>query len=228
MCIRDSTQSNTTDTTVTQTDTTSSSFSGEESIGGSVTLGESNATTGELENGVKITDTFKATQELKDSSASINGSFNSQDHEITQETGLSDVVWFEDTSYYLWVYPVIGRKICPADKPNCQDSDKVPLRLMFSAPLPATVQHLATDTIEWYQPPWEFGNILSYPAGLSQLKLYIPDIALLSSNQSVFGTDDAAAELKTTWSNGRTTGQDLEHEALFTESNDLSIEGVES
>jgi hypothetical protein len=38
-------QTTTTDTTVTQTDTTSSSFSGEESIGGSVTLGQTNATT---------------------------------------------------------------------------------------------------------------------------------------------------------------------------------------
>lgn len=219
------TQSTSTDTTVTQTDTKSSSFSGEESIGGSVTLGEFSPTTLELENGVKITDTFKAQQELKDSSTTINGSFNGVENEISQETGLSDVIWFEDTSYYLWVYPVIGRKVCPADKPNCQDSDKIPLQLMFSAPLPTTLQYLATDTIEWYQPPWEFGNILSYPGGLSQLKLYLPDINLLTS-QTVFGTDDAAAELKTTWSNGRSSGQDVEHEALFTESNDLSIEGV--
>ena len=92
-----------------------------------------------------------------------------------RQTGLSDVIWFKDTSYFLWVYPVIGRKVCPGDNPNCQDSDKVPMQVMFSAPLPTTVHRLATDTIEWYQPPWEFSNILSYPAGLAQLKQYIPE-----------------------------------------------------
>ena len=130
---------------------------------------------GDLENGVKISDTFTAKQDIKHSTDTINGAFNSTDYEITQQTGLSDVFWFKDTSYFLWVYPVIGRKVCPADKPNCQDSDKVPMQLMFSAPLPTTIHRLATDTIEWYQPPWEFNNILSYPAGLAQLKQYIPE-----------------------------------------------------
>ena len=216
------------ETTVSKTITTSSSFSGEESLSGSVTLGKTDANTGELENGVKITDTFKAMQEIKDSTANINGDFNSEEKTITQSTGLSDVIWFEDSSYFLWVYPVIGRKVCPADKPNCKDSEKVPLQLMFSAPKPSTFQYVATDTVEWYQPPWEFGNILSYPAGLSQLKLYIPDINLLTGQQSVFATDDTESELETTWSNGRTTGQDVDHEELFSESNELSIEGATS
>jgi hypothetical protein len=36
---------------------------------------------------------------IKDSTAKINGAFNGfEDLYITQETGLSDVIWFEDTS----------------------------------------------------------------------------------------------------------------------------------
>src|SRR5262249_39830530 len=136
--------------------------------------------------------------------------------------------WYKDTSYYLYVYPVIGRKVCPAAKPNCQESEKNPLQIMFSAPKTVAVQYVASDTLEWYQPPWEFGNIFSYPAGLSQLKLYLPQLSLLTQDLATFATDDTEAELETTWSNGKQTGQNVAHESLFTEENDLSVEGSTS
>ncbi|MFN8003672.1 MAG: VCBS repeat-containing protein [Acidobacteriota bacterium] len=225
-------ESGSTSTTFTDTETTSSSFSGEESLNQKVALGSFDVVTGALTNGVSIEDTFTAKQDLENSNDTINGSFNSSDFDVSQNTGLSDVIWYRDSSYYLYVYPVIGRKVCPAGKAdkngNCADSDKVPLRLMYSAPKAATIQRLATDTVEWYQPPWEFGNLLSYPAGLDQLKLYIPDINLLTKDTGSFATDDASATIKTTWSNGRTTGTNIDQKKLFTEDNDLSVEGVYS
>jgi hypothetical protein len=217
-----------TTSSVTYTHTTSSSFSGEESINQKIALGKFDPISGNLENGVAVEDTFTAKQDIKGSNDTINGSFNSSDYEISQNTGLSDVVWFKDSSYYLYVYPVIGRKICPSDKAVngvCADGDKVPMQVMFSAPKETTVQRLASDTLEWYQPPWEFGNLLSYPAGLAQMKQYIPDINLLTQEITSFATDDASATLKTTWSNGRTTGTNVTDENLFTEDNDLSIQG---
>ncbi len=221
-------QTDSTDASVTQTGTTSSSFSGEEKISGSFAFGEVGSD-GEIESGVEIKDSFTAKQDIKTSTDTINGAFNDQEVDVSQNTGLSDVVWFKDTSFYLYVYPVIGQKVCPADKAdsngNCADSDKVPMQIMFSAPKAATVQQLASNTLEWYQPPWEYGNLFSYPAGLAQLKQYIPDIQLLTADTTVFATDDANATLKTTWSNGRTTGQNIDHQELYSEDNDLSVEG---
>lgn len=217
-------QAESTDASVTQTDTTSSSFSGEEKISSSFSIGEVGSD-GQIETGVELKSSFTAKQDLKSSTDKINGAFNSSDFEVSQQTGLSDVVWFKDTSYYLYVYPVIGWNVCPADKPNCQESEKIPLQLTFSAPKATTVQRLASDTLEWYQPPWEFGNLFSYPAGLAQLKQYLPDIQLLTADTTVFATDDAAATLKTTWTNGKTTGQNIDNEALFSEDADLSVEG---
>ncbi len=214
------------------THTTSSSFAGEESLNQKIALGSFDVVTGALSSGVAIEDTFTAKQDISTSNDTINGSFNSSDIDISQNTGISDVVWFKDSSYYLYVYPVIGRKVCPADKAdnngNCADSDKVPMQLMFSAPKQTTITRMSTDTLEWYQPPWEPGNLFSYPAGLAQLKQYIPDINLLTADTTTFGTDDASATLKTTWSNGRNTGTNVTQENLFTEDNDLSVEGVYS
>ncbi|MBD0325455.1 MAG: VCBS repeat-containing protein, partial [Pyrinomonadaceae bacterium] len=177
-------QTESTDATVKHTATTSSSFSGEEKISGSFAFGEAGAD-GEIESGVEIKDSFTAKQDIKDSTDTINGAFNSQEFEISQSTGLSDVVWFKDTSFYLYVYPVIGQRICRADKLDkngkCADTDKVPMQVMFSAPKQTTVQRLASDTLEWYQPPWEYGNILSYPGSYSQLQQIVPDINLLSA-----------------------------------------------
>lgn len=211
------------------THTTSSSFAGEESLNQKIALGKFDPITGELENGVSVEDTFTAKQDISNSNDTINGSFNSSEVDISQNTGLSDVVWFKDSSYYLYVYPVIGRKICPSDKAGsngaCAESDKVPMQVMFSAPKQTTITRLSTDTLEWYQPPWEPGNLFSYPAGLAQLKQYIPDINLLTAETTSFGTDDASATLKTTWSNGRNTGTNVTQENLFTEDNDLSIQG---
>ncbi|MGH9845656.1 MAG: hypothetical protein ACREEM_43665, partial [Blastocatellia bacterium] len=222
-------ESGSTTSSVNFTDTTSSSFSGEESINQKIALGEFNPTTQELVNGVSIEDTFTAKQDLQHSTDTINGAFNSSEYDISQNTGLSDVVWFKDSSSYLYVYPVIGRKVCPASKADkdgkCADGDKVPMQIMFSAPKETTVQRLASNTLEWYQPPWEFGNLLSYPAGLAQLKQYIPDINLLTQEVSTFATDDASATFKTTWSNGRTTGTNIDDQKLFTEDNDLSVQG---
>lgn len=222
-------ESGSTTASFTDTETTSSSFAGEESLDQKVALGSSNPFTGDLENGVTIEDTFTAKQDLEQSQDTINGDFNSTDFDVSQNTGLSDVIWYRDSSYYLYVYPVIGRRICPAAKSDrngqCADSDKVPLRLMFSAPKESSIQRLASDTVEWYQPPWEFGNLLSYPAGLAQLKQYLPDINLLTEETGSFATDDAGATIRTTWSNGRSTGINIDHKKLFTENNDLSVQG---
>ncbi len=221
-------QTETTEASITQTGTTSSSFSGEEKISGSFAFGEAGAD-GDIESGIKIQDSFTAKQNIQDSTDTINGAFNSQEFDVSQTTGLSDVVWFKDTSFYVYVYPVIGQTICPAGKTDAKTGkctvDQIPMQIMFSAPKAATVQRLASDTLEWYQPPWEYGNLFSYPAGLPQLQQYLPNILLLTADTSVFATDDASATLKTTWSNGKTTGQNVDHEELYSEDNDLSVEG---
>ena len=69
-------QTESTDASVTDTQTTSSSFSGEEKISGSFAIGEAGAD-GEIESGIEIKDSFTAKQDIKNSNDTINGAFNS-------------------------------------------------------------------------------------------------------------------------------------------------------
>src|SRR5262249_447892 len=202
----------------------SSSFSGEEKLSAGFAAGEVDSR-GDIESGIETKFSFTAKQELKNRLDNINGAFNGKDVEITTETTVNDVVWYTSKEYYLYGYLGIGKKICPSDKPNWQDSERVPLTLMMSAAEPTNSLTVQSATgLEWYQPPWEPGNLFSYPAGLTQLKQYVPDVMLLTDT-STFATDDANATLKTTWSNGKTTGQNTESGKLFSEDADLSVEG---
>ena len=179
-----------------------------------------------IESGIETKSSFTAKQELKNRVDNINGAFNGMDQEISTETTINDVVWYTSKDYYLYAYRVIGKTICPSDKPNCQDSERIPLTLMISAADPTTSLNAQSATgLEWYQPPWEPGNLFSYPASIGQLKQYVPDLLLLTSGTTTFATDDANATLKTTWSNGRTSGTNTEAEKLFSEDADISVEG---
>jgi len=215
------TTTDSTNNTSSNTKTTGWGFSGEESIGESFTLGQTDGS-GNLENGVKASETFTAQQELDHSLETTNGSSTTTTQSIAQATGTNDVVWFQDGITYLYSYDVIGQKTCPSDIPNCADSEKIPLTVMVSAPGPTSTQYLSGEALEWYQPTWENGNVLSYPANNNQLLKYMP-------NTSVFGsatqrTDNAVSSFTTTWAGTQSQGQNVGYSQVFKEDSDTNIE----
>ncbi|MGI8566463.1 MAG: hypothetical protein ACR2LZ_08290 [Pyrinomonadaceae bacterium] len=203
-------------TSSSTTHTTSWTFSAQEKVEGSGTFGVP------LLDESTVTDTFTAAQKLKGSTENENGSYQKLDVDISQKTGLSDQVSYSETRFNIWVYPVIGQTVCPASKPNCQGSEKVPLTMALSGPEQISNNTIAGSQLEWYQPTWEYGNVLSYPGSYSQLQQIVPDLDKLSSDQTWF-TDTSQLTQKTSWSNGSSTSQSSSFKQNYSFENDLSV-----
>jgi hypothetical protein len=124
------------------------------------------------------------------SAETFNAAFSSQ---------FGDYLRFEESRVNLYIYPVIGKTACP-DTAECPDSDKAPMFMQFSAPERASHANVLGTSLEWYQPPWEPGNILSYPGNEEQLMAYLPDLQKLSGEDESFQTDRTPGTESTTWS----------------------------
>ena len=95
---------------------------------------------------------------------------------------------------------MLGKTVCPAGKQNCKPSEEVPLTIQFSAPSGDALTHAAQgQALQWYQPPWEPGNIFSYPAIFQQLQSIYSNLSPLT-NGVAFLTDTSTITQKTTWS----------------------------
>jgi len=120
-------------------------------------------------------------------------------------TRFADYVRFEEARVNLYIYPVLGKTACPADQvtgtpPNT--SCKVPegpLTVQFAAPDQASLENVEGTSLEWYQPPWQPGNILSYLGTKGQLLGLLPDLVQLSQDET-FQTDGLKGTESTTWS----------------------------
>jgi hypothetical protein len=204
--------------------TTSWSFGAKETVGASIQYGSVKAG-----NGVKFSDTFTAAQALKGSTENAHGTYATHSFDISQKTGFSDLLWYSETNFNIYIYPVIGQTVCPAskadEKGDCADSDKVPLTIQFSGPDDASLETHAANTIEWYQPPWEYGNVLSYPGSDSQLQQIYPDIDPLS-NVVTWATDDSDFEFKTTWDRETTDSKSTSLTQNYSFENDFSVQGA--
>lgn len=202
-----------TTTKTNDTDTTSYSFGAAESLGAKLSIGdedEGDGATGSL--------TFKAAQDLKHSAGTLNGSFQSQEFNISQTTSENDQLWFKDTQFTIWVFPVLGQTVCPKAKPNCQPGEKVPLTIQFSGPSPTEIKTVSAGNVEWYQPPWEFGNVFSYLASESQLQAYVSNFDPLSNTGAdslTFYTDTSHLTVKNTWKDNTSTGSTTSSDTNF-------------
>jgi hypothetical protein len=204
------------------TNTTSWSFGAKESIALKESIGDVSAGEGE-----EASDTVKAAQDLKGSADHDYSSYQRQAYNLSATTGFGDEVNYTDSGFNIWVYPVLGQTVCPASKPNCQPSEKVPLTIQFSAPngdaLPNASQGQAH---QWYQPPWEPGNIFSYPANLQQLKSIYPNLQLLTTDNVQIFTDTSTITQGTTWSVGGSDTKTTSFDQNYSFENDASITGA--
>ena len=171
----------------TTTNAASWSFGAKETASAGFTIGDPDVT------GLKISDTFTAAQNLKGSHEHDHGTYNGTSFNLSATTGFGDEVSYSDSTFNIWVYPVIGKTVCPAGKVTngACTVPQVPLTIQFSAPDGNSQQPEAVEgqALQWYQPPWEPGNVFSYPANLDQLKAHYPNLTQLTNDTTGFLTD---------------------------------------
>lgn len=172
---------------------------------------------------VEVSVATKAAYNHKASSAQIYGTHRSYSFNASSETGFADQVWYSDSRTNIWIYEIIGKKECPATKPNCQDSEKVPLTVQFSGDDQISNNTAGGDVLEWYQPPWEYGNLFSYPGSYSQLQKILPRIQKLSGADQSWATDSSVRTEKSNWSSDTSEGQNTSYQNNFSEDVSVSV-----
>lgn len=198
------------------------SFGLEESVNGELTFG--NPKKSHVSAGLQ----FAAQQTFEDGVEKENVGTKFQGLDASVHTGTSDQVWYDESRLNIYSYPVLGKTVCPSDKPyNCAAGEKIPLVIQFSVIDKMTRADLAANLIEWYQPVWEYGNVLSYPASFSQLLQLYPDMKELADG-STFFTDNSKRTVTTTWSNGKSASESVSSARRFAEKGGVSVSGAVS
>ncbi|MBV9035817.1 MAG: hypothetical protein JO182_15110 [Acidobacteriaceae bacterium] len=102
----------------------------------------------------------------------------------------------------------------------------MPLTIQFSAPNGDALTRVTQgQALQWYQPPWEPGNIFSYPANLAQLKRIYPNLDQLTNGGVQFLTDTSTITQQTTWSRGKKTSSTTSFDQNYSFENELSVTG---
>jgi hypothetical protein len=96
----------------------------DESTSATFQLGDPDQTSG-----AKFSEAFHAAQDFTGSTENSDGHFSASTYSLGTATSFSDVVFFNDSRINIWVYPVLGQKVCPAslNNPNCSPDQQVPL-----------------------------------------------------------------------------------------------------
>lgn len=216
--------SSSSDSKATNKSTTTWSWGAEESLETKVQAGDCDVgDCGSIDNKVS------AKQALDGSTATLQGTLASHSVEFTQQTGLHDQLWYSDSALTVYIYPVLGRTVCPSSTPNCAAADKVPMTVMFAGP--DSVRTTATDSsqIAWYQPPWMPGNALSYPGTVEQLRAAAypgaPQTFGSLTQDLRWSTGDGSATEQASWSGGSTSGTTVSFNQNYSFNDTLTISG---
>ena len=113
----------------------------------------------------------------------------------------------------------------PGQPANCPASAQKPLNIQFSAPNPPVFGARAGNILAWYQPPWEPGNIFSYPANYTQLHQEIPVQLDKLSDDNSFSTDSLVETIKANWASGSGTTKSTDATRTYTEEGSITESG---
>jgi hypothetical protein len=152
--------------------------------------------------------------------ATAQNAYSSVAFDASVRTGFADHVWFDTYRFNIWTYPLIGRIVCPESIPNCSTEQMLPLHVQYSGPDQASAYDLDGNLLEWYQPAWEPGNVLSYPWSEGQLAAALPRTTVVNRSD-VWAADSSGSNASVTWSQG--SGQSVSQGGTNTYSNDVSV-----
>ena len=174
---------------------------------------------------VTVQNKFSAQQAWKGNAEKVHGTTQSTAFDVSQQTGFGDQLWYKESRLNLYIYPVIGQTGCPAAIPNCAESQKVPLTVQLSGVDAVSNETVPGNTTEWYQPPWEPGNVLSYPGNFAQLQAIAPDIDQVSTDFT-WVTDQSVFLEKTTWNTNSNDSQSTSFDQNYSFNDTLSTSGT--
>ena len=160
-----------TSTTTSHQSTTSNTFAEKESAGGSVSFGVPEVASVSVD----VTEATQQTQQqvVSQSSTTISTTVDS----ITAASDLDDRLWYMQQDVDLYVYPVLCPPIPVFPIPDACGT--TPSHLMFSIPQRQTLHSFVPGaTVEWYQPPHQVAQALSYPWTKTQLEDLFPTATL--------------------------------------------------
>lgn len=161
---------------------------------------------------VKLGATYSWGNSLLGGSASLqNATKYTHDHSVKKEydtytgttakgsfiTGFSDYVFYSQQKMNIYYYPVLGQTFCSGGVCGQQYVE-------FSVPDSVTRAAMDGNTLWWYQPVHEPGNVLSYPLDLTQLQQSFSDtivpISKTPADCQGIGTNNTSAS--TSWTSG--------------------------
>ncbi|MFN8469056.1 MAG: hypothetical protein U0X20_26095, partial [Caldilineaceae bacterium] len=154
------------------------------------------------------------------STTTTTTSYESTEFDASVRTGFADHVWFGNYRFNVWTYPIIGKTACPLGKPNCLPIERLPLHFQISGPDQVQNYDLDGNVVEWYQPVWEPGNVLSYPWTEEQLLALLPR-TYISNKSNVWAADSSGSNASVTWSQGG--GQDISQATSLANNSSASI-----
>jgi hypothetical protein len=186
--VKDSTQSS-------SQPTTSYSYANQFSLGTKISLGIPDLVSANLEAGFDLGGMYST------SISTATTTYASEEFDASVRTGFADHVWFSNSRFNIWSYPIIGKSSCPITKPNCTPDERLPLHAQFSGPDQANNYDLDGNVVEWYQPAWEPGNVLSYPWTEAQLLAQFPR-TYISNKSNVWAADSSGSNASVTWEQG--------------------------
>jgi hypothetical protein len=177
-------------------------------------------------NSVQFDLSFSAEQLYDCNVSSVDSSYSSETFGLEVVSGFGDELIFTQLRQNVYYYPVIGTSVCPDGTEDCNDNEKQPLYIQFSAPDQIYRDRINEITAEFYQPIHEPGNIFTYPWSLDQLLFRFGSVEndLLSpSNPIGWFTDTSATTEFTNWTQGSGNECTTEWDKTLTYNESLSI-----
>ncbi|HZQ51182.1 MAG TPA: DVUA0089 family protein [Bryobacteraceae bacterium] len=203
------------------TNTTSWGFGAMQKVEASVEIGS-------VEDGfgAKAGAAYTAAQNVNQTVESEHGSYQAKNFTAAVQTTNSDHIWYSANRFNIYIYPVIGKTVCPKDKQPCGAGDMQPLTLQFSAPDNTVYYDQDAAIVPWYQPPWEPFNVFSYPATYAQLLQEFPVTLQKLSDDSTWSTDSSVRTQETTWTQQSTNGSSVSSDQNYSTETEVSVAGA--
>ncbi len=123
-------------------------------------------------------DKASAKQTRDDSLSTDDASTQESSHELTVSTtnSIYDQVIFDSSSFSVYLYPVLGETTCSPNPSPCTQPNQKYVQVAVSdshSDIESGNNAAPGATLDWYQPVWMAGNLLSYPANACQFEVAV-------------------------------------------------------
>ncbi|MDQ2773918.1 MAG: hypothetical protein M3Y57_03165 [Acidobacteriota bacterium] len=193
--------------------TTSYGYASEIGGGASLVLGDTDA------NSFSASYAYAVKNSYENEVATSDSKYSAEKDSLSSTTGFADHLFFTRERLNVWVYPIMGLKVCPRSKPSCADAEKTQAYVEYSGPDNITLFDVDATTQEWYQPIDEPGNVFSYPWSVALFESTYPSAGLLTARPAWRGIDTTQSSYESNWTKESTKDVSVGAKTLTTHDN---------